>query len=153
MLAHLDLFHQMLDLRGLLQLAAHMEERGDRVTLISPEQITLIGADMLSDSGITTTKGARIEATTAYRVLQGLKGHDAPEYAVTREELGALNARAVADLEGGDALRAFADTLGRIGVSPSGTAPAAPAEAPAERPSRGRRAAEGEGGGPEQPAA
>ncbi|QLG11506.1 multidrug DMT transporter [Deinococcus sp. D7000] len=159
MLAHLDLFHQMLDLRGLLQLAAHMEERGDRVTLISGESITLIGAEMLSDAGITTGKGARIEAATAYRVLQGLKGHDAPEYAVTREELGALNARAVAELEGGDALRAFADTLTRIGAG--GTAPAAAsaspaptpaAEAPAERPGRSRRAAE-PGETSEQPAA
>jgi hypothetical protein len=156
MLAHLDLFHQMLDLRGLLQLAAHMEERGDRVTLISPAHITLIGAEMLSDAGVTTAKGARIEAATAYRVLQGLKGHDAPEYAVTREELGALNARAVAELEGGDALRAFADTLTRIGAAPAAAAtPAtnASAETPAERPGRGRRAAEHEAGSPEQPAA
>ncbi|MFD1731884.1 hypothetical protein ACFSC4_13700 [Deinococcus malanensis] len=36
MLAHLDLFARMRDLRSLLQLAAHMEDRGDRVTLISP---------------------------------------------------------------------------------------------------------------------
>lgn len=166
MLGHLDLFHQMLDLRGLLQLAAHMEDRGDRVTLISSENITLIGAEMLSDSGVTTGKGARIEAATAYRVLHGLKGHDAPEYAVTREELGALNARAVAELEGSDALRAFADTLTRIGAAPTAApaqasqAPASQtsanqpqAEAPAERPGRGRRAAEAEGNGPEQPAA
>ena len=150
MLAHLDLFHQMLDLRGLLQLAAHMEERGDRVTLISPTHITLIGAEMLSDAGVTTGKGARVEAATAYRVLQGLKGHDAPEYAVTREELGALNARAVAELEGGDALRAFADTLARIGVAP---APGHEDPAPAERPGRGRRAAEAEAQTAEQPAA
>ncbi len=158
MLAHLDLFHQMLDLRGLLQLAAHMEERGDRVTLISGETITLIGAEMLSDAGVTTGKGARIEAATAYRVLQGLKGHDAPEYAVTREELGALNARAVSELESGDALRAFADTLTRIGAGGATTAAAAPAptpaaETPAERPGRGRRAAETEGNPSEQPAA
>ncbi|GGO18916.1 multidrug DMT transporter [Deinococcus humi] len=155
MLAHLDLFHQMLDLRGLLQLAAHMEERGDRVTLISGETITLIGAEMLSDAGVTTGKGARIEAATAYRVLQGLKGHDAPEYAVTREELGALNARAVSELEGGDALRAFADTLARIGAAGAAAAPAPTpaAETPAERPGRGRRAAETEGNPSEQPAA
>lgn len=156
MLAHLDLFHQMLDLRGLLQLAAHMEERGDRVTLISPTHITLIGAEMLSDAGVTTGKGARIEAATAYRVLHGLKGHDAPEYAVTREELGALNARAVADLEGGDALRAFGDTLVRIGAVPA-AAPAqaqdTPEAAPAERPGRGRRAAESGDTPSEQPAA
>lgn len=173
MLGHLDLFHQMLDLRGLLQLAAHMEERGDRVTLISTENITLIGAEMLSDSGVTTGKGARIEATTAYRVLHGLKGHDAPEYAVTREELGALNARAVAELEGSDALRAFADTLTRISANmgtspaaapaqasqtsaaqaPTAQAPTPQTEAPAERPGRGRRAAEAEGNATEQPAA
>ncbi|GGL75142.1 DNA damage response protein D [Deinococcus aerolatus] len=155
MLAHLDLFHQMLDLRGLLQLAAHMEERGDRVTLISPAHITLIGAEMLSDAGVTTGKGARIEAATAYRVLQGLKGHDAPEYAVTREELGALNARAVAELEGGGALKAFADTLARIGAAPAAPAqtPGHEEPAPAERPGRGRRAAESEGQPSEQPAA
>lgn len=149
MLQHLDLFHTMLDLRGLLQLAAHMEERGDRVTLISPEQITLIGGAMQADARVTTSKGATIESGTAYRVLHRLKGHEAPEYAVTREELGALNARAVSDLESGDALRAFADTLARIGAAPT-TGPAsanvaAPAaEAPAERPARTRRAPEGE---------
>ncbi|CAM3298551.1 hypothetical protein DESA109040_07200 [Deinococcus saxicola] len=158
MLAHLDLFHQMLDLRGLLQLAAHMEERGDRVTLISGETITLIGAEMLSDAGVTTGKGARIEAATAYRVLQGLKGHDAPEYAVTREELGALNARAVSELEGGDALKAFGDTLARISAAPAAApapaqAPQPEASAPAERPGRGRRAAETEENATEQPAA
>ncbi|MFK7604302.1 multidrug DMT transporter [Deinococcus sp. SM5_A1] len=158
MLAHLDLFHQMLDLRGLLQLAAHMEERGDRVTLISGETITLIGAEMLSDAGVTTGKGARIEASTAYRVLYGLKGHDAPEYAVTREELGALNARAVSELEGSDALKAFGDTLARISVAPAAApapaqAPQPEASAPAERPGRGRRAAETEENATEQPAA
>ncbi|MFC4426811.1 multidrug DMT transporter [Deinococcus navajonensis] len=144
MLAHLDLFHQMRDLRGLLQLAAHMEERGDRVTLISPETITLVGAEMSAQPALTTSKGASIEAQTAYRVLQGLKGHDAPEYAVTREELGALNARAVADLESSDALRAFADTLTRIGAAPTTDAP--------ERPSRARRTEAAEAPS-EQPAA
>ncbi|MFC5850111.1 multidrug DMT transporter [Deinococcus petrolearius] len=146
MLQHLDLFHTMLDLRGLLQLAAHMEERGDRVTLISPEQITLIGGAMHADARVTTSKGATVESGTAYRVLHRLKGHEAPEYAVTREELGALNARAVADLESGDALRAFADTLARIGAAPT-TGPATPnaaAEASAERPARTRRAPESE---------
>lgn len=154
MLQHLDLFHTMLDLRGLLQLAAHMEERGDRVTLISPEQITLIGGAMQADARVTTSKGATIESGTAYRVLHRLKGHEAPEYAVTREELGALNARAVADLETGDALRAFADTLARVSAAPTtgpAATPAAPSaaapapEAAAERPARTRRAPEGEG--------
>lgn len=150
MLAHLDLFTHMLHLRGLLQLAAHMEERGDRVTLISPEMITLVGGDMTSDASVSTSKGATIEAGNAYAVLRTLKGHDAPEYAVTREELKALNARAVAELEASDAMRAFGETLGRIGVPV--TASAAPVEATPERPARGRRAAEGEAVG-EQPAA
>lgn len=149
MLAHLDLFTHMLHLRGLLQLAAHMEERGDRVTLISPEAITLVGADITADPSVTTGKGATVEAANAYRVLRTLKGHDAPEYAVTREELKALNARAVAELEASEAMRAFGETLSRIGT----VAPAsAPAEVAAERPGRNRRAAEGEGAG-EQPAA
>lgn len=143
MLAHLDLFHQMLDLRGLLQLAAHMEERGDRVTLISPESITLIGTDMHTDPTITTSKGATIHAPTAYRVLHGLKGHEAPEYAVTREELAALNARAVTELEGSDALRAFDATLTRI---------SAPTDA-GERPTRTRRTPDTEATPTEQPAA
>lgn len=139
MLAHLELFHTMLDLRSLLQLAAHMEERGDRVTLISADTITLVGQDMTSEPSLSTSKGATIQAATAYRVLQGLKGHDAPEYAVTREELSALNARAVTQLESGDALRAFADTLTRI--TPSS---AASTETTPERPGRTRRMAEGE---------
>ncbi|MCD0177766.1 multidrug DMT transporter [Deinococcus sp. 14RED07] len=164
MLAHLDLFHHMLDLRGLLQLAAHMEERGDRVTLISPQTITLIGADMHSDATVSTSKGASIEAPTAYRVLQTLKDHDAPEYAVTREELGALNARAVADLESSDALRAFEATLGRVGATPGQTTASAPAATPTaattdspERPARTRRTPDAEATRPdpqgEQPAA
>lgn len=136
MLAHLDLFSQMRDLRSLLQLAAHMEERGDRVTLISPEQITLVGAQMHTEAVVTTAKGATIQAATAYAVLHGLKGHDAPEYAVTREELAALNARAVAELEASDALRAFEQTLARIGAAPAPAAEAAPA---ADRPARPRR--------------
>lgn len=135
MLAHLDLFHTMLDLRSLLQLAAHMEERGDRVTLISAETITLVGQGMTSEPALSTSKGATIQAATAYRVLQGLKGHDAPEYAVTREELSALNARAVTELESGDALRAFADTLTRVSAAP---------DAAQERPGRARRTPEGE---------
>lgn len=147
MLAHLDLFNHMLHLRGLLQLAAHMEERGDRVTLISSEAITLYGDPTTTDPTITTSKGAIIEAGTAYSVLRTLKGHDAPEYAVTREELKALNARAVADLEAGDAMRAFGETLARIGV-PSG----AGADTSPERPTRGRRTAEAEAAS-EQPAA
>lgn len=114
MLAHLELFHYMQDLRGLLQLAAHMEERNDRVTLISPQQISLMGKETLSEPNITTSKGASIAAPRAYEVLQKLKGHEAPEYAVTREELGALNARAVKDLESSDSLNAFAETLNKI---------------------------------------
>ncbi|MFC3832292.1 MULTISPECIES: multidrug DMT transporter [Deinococcus] len=136
MLAHLDLFHTMLDLRSLLQLAAHMEERGDRVTLISAETITLVGQGMTSEPALSTSKGATIQAATAYRVLQGLKGHDAPEYAVTREELSALNARAVTELESGDALRAFAETLTRVTATP---------DAAQERPGRtARRSPENE---------
>ena len=158
MLAHLDLFQHMLNLRSLLQLAAHMEERGDRVTLISQEMITLVGGEMSSDAQVTTGKGATIQALTAYRVLQALKGHEAAEYAVTREELSALNTRAVADLEGGDALRAFSDTLARITAPSSSPAAATPAaasqpatDATTERPTRTRRAPEGETG--DQPAA
>lgn len=155
MLAHLDLFQHMLNLRSLLQLAAHMEERGDRVTLISQEVITLVGQEMSSDAQVTTSKGASIQAGTAYRVLQGLKGHEAPEYAVTREELSALNARAVADLESSDALRAFSDTLTRItaaSAAPTPAAAGAPAADPAaERPTRSRRAPEGDS--TDQPAA
>ncbi|AWN22071.1 multidrug DMT transporter [Deinococcus irradiatisoli] len=138
MTAHLDLFQHMLHLRGLLQLAAHMEERGDRVTMVSPDNITLIGAGMDSAESIITSKGAAIASGSAYSVLRGLKGHDAPEYAVTREELKALNARAVSELEASDAMRAFGETLARISAMP-----AAPvAEAPAERPTRSRRGAE-----------
>ncbi|WP_026298926.1 hypothetical protein [Deinococcus aquatilis] len=171
MLAHLDLFHHMLHLRGLLQLAAHMEERGDRVTLISPDTITLIGTEQSAAPTVTTTKGATIASGNAYAVLRTLKGHDAPEYAVTREELGALNARAVADIEAGDALRAFADTLTRITApAPAAAAPAAtdaersgaatpnaatpnPATPNSERAARPRRTAEAEAGSADQPAA
>ncbi|MFD1731883.1 hypothetical protein ACFSC4_13695 [Deinococcus malanensis] len=81
---------------------------------------------MSAQPALTTAKGATIEARTAYSVLQGLKGHEAPEYAVTREELGALNARAVADLESSDALRAFADTLTRIGAASGAPPPTRP---------------------------
>jgi len=56
----------------------------------------------------------------AYGILQELKGHAAPEYAVTREELKALNAEAVRRLEQGEALRAFGETLTRLGGSASG---------------------------------
>lgn len=153
MLAHLDLFTHMLHLRSLLQLAAHMEERGDRMALIAPEAITLVGAGGTTEEAtVRTTKGASIEAGTAYSILRTLKGHDAPAYAVTREELGALNARAVAELEASDAMRSFGETLVKIGVPASAPAAAAPADAAAERPARGRRAAEGDGSG-EQPAA
>ncbi len=144
MTAHLDLFQHMLHLRGLLQLAAHMEERGDRVTMVSPDNITLIGAGMDSAATVTTAKGAEIEAANAYTVLRSLKGHDAPEYAVTREELKALNVRAVAELEASDAMRAFGETLTRItamSAAPVSAQPAAAPEAP-ERPVRGRRSAE-----------
>lgn len=141
MTAHLDLFQNMLHLRGLLQLAAHMEERGDRVTMVSAENITLIGSGMDSAAVIQTSKGAIIAAESAYSVLRGLKGHDAGEYAVTREELGALNTRAVSELEGSDAMRAFGETLARIGVPVSAAAPAT-ADSPSERPSRTRRGAE-----------
>ncbi len=140
MLAHLELFHQMQDLRSLLQLAAHMEERGDRVTLISPDQITLIGTEMQADSAIATTKGAVVTAGVAYKVVAGLKGYESPEYPVNREELRALNTRAVAELEASDALRAFGETLAKIGATSATSF--APAEAQAERPSRSRRGTE-----------
>ena len=116
MLAHLELFHHMTNVRGLLQLAQHMEERGDRVTMVSPENITLMGNQQDSAAQVNTSKGATIEAGSAYSVLRTLKGHEAPEYAVTREELKALNTRAVSDLEGSEAMQAFAETLNRIGV-------------------------------------
>lgn len=165
MLAHLELFQHMLDLRRLLQLAAHMEERGDRVMLVSDEQITLIGTEALSDAAVTTAKGATVDAATAYRMLQQLKGFESPEYTVNREELSALNARAVSELEGSDALRAFGETLNRIGAGAGSQAPTAqaastqsasaqsgsaqaadtssPTEPPSERPTRGRRQPEG----------
>ena len=144
MTQHLDLFHHMQDLRGLLQLAAHMEERGDRAALISADNLTLIGSDTVSDSSVTTSKGATIAAPVAYRLMAQLKGFEDDEYTVNRKELAALNARAVAELESSDALRAFADTLTRIGAAPAGGA--ATADAHHERPGRSRRAAE------EQPA-
>ena len=143
MLPHLDLFQSMLDLRRLLQLAAHMKERGDRAMLISGTEITLIGGESLSAPEIVTSKGETVDAATAYRVLGQLEGYDAPEYAVNREALAALNARAVAELEGSDALRAFGETLARISASTSGastsSASTGNAETPAERPSRPRR--------------
>ncbi|ADY25447.1 hypothetical protein Deipr_0274 [Deinococcus proteolyticus MRP] len=160
MLPHLELFGHMASLRGLLQLAAHMEERGDRVTLISPEAITLVGSDMTTDPVIHTSKGATVTAEGAYTLMHTLKGHEAPEYAVTREELKALNARAVADIEAGPALAAFGETLARLGLGDAGSAgsarpevqvqaetqaeapaPVTPAEEPRpERTSRSRRA-------------
>ncbi|WP_291427140.1 multidrug DMT transporter [Deinococcus sp.] len=168
MTQHLELFHYMQELRGLLQLAAHMEERGDRAALIGAEQLTLIGQDTVGDASITTSKGATITAPVAYRLLAQLKGFEDEEYTVNRKELAALNARAVAELESSDALRAFADTLARIealsgtaqGGGNQGSRGAAPvehaaqsahgrapaevpqSEIPAERPSRGRRASE-----------
>ncbi len=138
MLAHLDLFHHMQHVRALLQLAQHMEERGDRVTMVSPASITLIGGTQESASAVTTGKGATIEAASAYTVLSTLKGHEAPEYAVTREELKALNARAVADIEGGDAMRAFSETLARISAQEASTPERATVTA------RSRRGMEGE---------
>ncbi|GHG09639.1 hypothetical protein GCM10017783_22710 [Deinococcus piscis] len=149
MLPHLELFGHMASLRGLLQLAAHMEERGDRVTLISPEAITLVGSDMTTDPVIQTSKGATVTAEAAYALMYTLKGHEAPEYAVTREELKALNARAVAEIEAGPALAAFGETLARLGLGDAVTAtPARPepqaevaaAEPRPERASRSRRA-------------
>ena len=50
---------------------------------------------------------------------------------MNREALAALNARAVAELEGSEALRAFGDTLARISAAP--TDPAGP-----ERPGTDR---------------
>lgn len=117
MLPYLELFGHMASLRGLLLLAAHMEERGDRVTLIAPQAITLVGDDMTVSPDIVTSKGATVTAADAYALMQQLKGHEAPEYAVTREELKALNARAVADIEAGPALAAFGETLARLGLS------------------------------------
>lgn len=131
MLAHLDLFHSMLDLRRLLQLAAYMKERGDRAMLISAGEITLIGSESMTAPEVVTSKGETIDAATAYRVLGQLEGYEAPEYAVNREALAALNARAVAELEGSEALRAFGDTLARISAAP--TDPAGP-----ERPGTDR---------------
>lgn len=141
MTQHLELFHHMQDLRGLLQLAAHMEERGDRAALISAEQLTLIGTNTVSDATITTSKGASIAAPVAYRLMAQLKGFEDEEYTVNRKELAALNARAVSSLEESDALRAFAETLARISA---GSTP--PAETtPTERPARARRTPEENG--------
>lgn len=143
MTAHLDLFEYLLHLRGLLQLAAHMEERGDRVTMVSADNITLMGNQTEQADVVQTSKGAQIAAAHAYSVLQRLKGHEATEYAVTREELAALNARAVTELETSPALQAFGETLGRISA-PASSAPAAPASTTetTERP-RSRRQNEG----------
>lgn len=141
MTQHLELFHHMQDLRGLLQLAAHMEERGDRAALISAEQLTLIGTDTVSDATITTSKGASITAPVAYRLMAQLKGFEDEEYTVNRKELAALNARAVSSLEESDALRAFAETLARISAAP----PQAAETTPSERPNRTRRTPEENG--------
>ncbi|ADV66362.1 hypothetical protein [Deinococcus maricopensis] len=155
MLAHLDLFHRMSDLRKLIQLANHMDERGDRAALVAPGTMTLYGADMTSDATITTSKGVTLSAEDAYRTLQSLKGFASDEYAVTRDELRALNARAVQDLEGSDELRAFGDALARISAPTAAPAPAPaaaatpPSDAP-EKPARTRRA---EGDAPATPAA
>ena len=171
MLPHLELFAHMASLRGLLHLAAHMEERGDRVTLISPEAITLVGDDMTVGPDVTTSKGATVAAADAYALMHTLKGHEAPEYAVTREELKALNARAVADIEAGPALAAFGETLTRLGLSEGAATTATPArtgaqpevadttptatptEPRAERSGRSRRAEGQAEGAAEMPAA
>ncbi|MHA0035331.1 DNA damage response protein DdrD [Deinococcus sp. PESE-13] len=143
MLAHLDLFHSMLDLRRLLQLAAYMKERGDRAMLISAGEITLIGSESMTAPEVVTSKGETIDAATAYRVLGQLEGYEAPEYAVNREALAALNARAVAELEGSEALRAFGDTLARISAAPTDPAgPERPGTDRAERTTTDRTASE-----------
>lgn len=145
LLPHLPLLEHMAALRGLLLLAAYLEERGDRALLVSPERITLVGAEVLSEAEITTSKGATVGAASAYAVLRQLKGHDAPEYAVTREELAALNAGAVSEIEGGEALAAFGETLRRIAPAPEAAAEA-PADAPTPERRRGRAAGPEEGG-------
>lgn len=146
MLPHLELFAHMAALKGLLQLAAHMEERGDRATLVSPEAIALIGQEVSSQERVLTGKGP-VVARTAYDVLRQLKGHDAPEYAVTREELAALNAHAVQELENGEALAAYGETLERL-FSEASAQPLPPSQEPqgskkAERSRRGEAEATG----------
>ncbi|ASN83172.1 hypothetical protein [Deinococcus ficus] len=113
MLPHMALFERMLHMRTLLWLAGHMEERGDRVTLVSAGSVTLVGQEMTTHETVTTSRG-EVTAAAAYQVLHELKGHEAAEYAVTREELKALNAGAVDRLASSAELLAFGETLERI---------------------------------------
>ncbi|UBV44509.1 hypothetical protein LAJ19_17165 (plasmid) [Deinococcus taeanensis] len=96
-------------------LASHMEECHDRGTLVSATGITLVGQAMQTTDTVATSKGV-VTAPVAYQVLHRLKGHEAPEYAVTRDELKALNATAIDTSAASDDLRAFWETLTRLNV-------------------------------------
>jgi len=124
---HINLLTEMRDLRSLLHLAAHMQERADRVTLVAAQNISLIGTGISNAAQITTSQGVVVDAQTAFQVLCRLKQHAAAEYAVTYEELVSLNTEAVRAIEHGPALQAFGETLGSLGVEPGAAAVQEPA--------------------------
>ena len=114
MSAHAELFGRLNELQQLLALAEMMEERRAGAALVSVEALTLYGPEPIEGERLITGKGREVGASVCYRVLGGLKGHDADRYAVTVAELKALNAGAVAEVRQGDALAAFAATLTKI---------------------------------------
>ncbi|MDR6218374.1 multidrug DMT transporter [Deinococcus soli (ex Cha et al. 2016)] len=110
MLPHLDLFHRMAALKQLLILASAMDDRAGRVTMVSQDSITIIGTETTTDAAFSS-KGGAAEAAICYGALTTLKGHAAAEYAVTRDELKALNTTALDALSRSPELAAFGEAL------------------------------------------
>ncbi|WP_027483121.1 hypothetical protein [Deinococcus pimensis] len=128
---HIALLTRMEALQRLMILAKVLEERGGRAAMVTSDAITVIGAGADSASEFATTGGRVTDAATCYGALTTLKGHEADEYAVTREELKALNARAQAEIETSDELAAFSATLAKLGLPGAASAQATQPTVPA----------------------
>ncbi len=113
MTPYIELFRRIEAVRQLLVLAYAMDERSGRAAMVNAESITIFGADTTTEAAFNARNNTA-DAPTCYATLATLKGHAAPEYAVTRDELKALNRRAQGELEISQELADFGTVLTQI---------------------------------------
>lgn len=117
---HTPLLLHMRDLKELLTLSRDMTAHSARVAVINADTVTLIGGEQRQ----TPVSGA------LFSTLAALKGHDAAEYAVTPDELRALNRHEVTRLGQSQELADLMHTLRGVAAHLHPDAPAPTETAP-----------------------
>lgn len=102
--AHIGILEQLAELRALNQCRLALEKRGAHAAIVSATSITVIGQ----------TSEPHPTPKHLFEILRRVKRHDAEEYAITPQELSAMNTHLTTTLTTSAAYQTFSSDLRRI---------------------------------------